>query len=72
MEYFSDDVTPLNIYPSHEKDWTKIHKFPVRVAESKAQKLHHHVSDVNVVLILFLCLHFLVSKSVPSCDHIIG
>ena len=71
MEYFSDNVTQLNIYSSHEKDWTKIHKFPVRVAESKAQKLHHHVSDVNVVLILFLDLHFLVSKSVPSCDHII-
>ena len=50
---FSDNVTRLNIYSSHEKDWTMIHKFPVQMAESKARKLHHHVSDVNVVLILF-------------------
>ena len=53
MEYFSDNVTRLNIYSSHEKDWTMIHKFPVLMAESKARKLHHHVSNVNVVLILF-------------------
>ena len=61
MSNLSDDVTRPNIYPSHEKDWTKIHKFPVRVAESKTQKLHHHVSDVNVVLIV-------AKKSVQNID----
>ena len=52
ISIFSDNVTRLNIYFLYKKDWTMIHKFPVRMAESKARKLHHHGSDDNVVLIL--------------------